>query len=623
MPEAFISELEDIIWDECGQTDGHLVPHPNEHGLQGDDHKKGQCEVTGVSSSAAHQYAAKCVIQKNEERDFPIPKRTRNTMLEKDKWSHIHDSVFSATCDGDSRKKRRNIDSIHSELCAYDSILREQCTEIESNSYNFSPSRISQADNNLSFFDNDTDDKESSDCLYYGLPDIRNFEDVDRMLRSCDSSLGLGGSGNDNELGWFPSPEAIEGSEDALKSDFKFSCYESNAFKNTSEYHAPSMRNSEHSSINDSRMGSALASYKSSSWPSGIDEPDTHCQLSFVNGSNQISKSKGDFVPKETDDFNHRSQVTMSTINCSENDNRMINLHKKQPKHQNQTEGKLKDKCSKDVDSYHHTGNLQNKDVHLPSGDTSRQVFTFSGIRLEKQYLRSDSSGYLQTSFSYNHSNHYIPSAQAAVSSTLSGTESENNGLKSVSPKDSSYASNQIQQPIEGSHDQLFEEAASICDPVSVQKNIFPFGNEFQIQSDVEGVSIGIRAELGSSNVKESPSMNSGQTEISLEATSFRQLQQVVEQLDSRTKQRIRDSLLRLARTAEQRHNSTNMNGGSRNDRDRVLITEETKKATGIMEMETDTNPVDRSVAHLLFHRPSDSSAMPAQNASSHTYLAS
>lgn len=32
--------------------------------------------------------------------------------------------------------------------------------------------------------------------------------------------------------------------------------------------------------------------------------------------------------------------------------------------------------------------------------------------------------------------------------------------------------------------------------------------------------------------------------------------------------------------------------------------------------METDTNPVDRSIAHLLFHRPSDSASTPVNDSS-------
>lgn len=35
-------------------------------------------------------------------------------------------------------------------------------------------------------------------------------------------------------------------------------------------------------------------------------------------------------------------------------------------------------------------------------------------------------------------------------------------------------------------------------------------------------------------------------------------------------------------------------------------------RSGGFLDLETDTNPIDRSVAHLLFHRPSDPSLMPA-----------
>ncbi|KAF3541518.1 hypothetical protein F2Q69_00025422 [Brassica cretica] len=46
------------------------------------------------------------------------------------------------------------------------------------------------------------------------------------------------------------------------------------------------------------------------------------------------------------------------------------------------------------------------------------------------------------------------------------------------------------------------------------------------------------------------------------------------------------------------------------NGENRVLHLEtgETDKYVGFMDIETDTNPIDRSIAHLLFHRPSDTS---------------
>ncbi|CAN6859692.1 unnamed protein product [Brassica oleracea] len=63
--------------------------------------------------------------------------------------------------------------------------------------------------------------------------------------------------------------------------------------------------------------------------------------------------------------------------------------------------------------------------------------------------------------------------------------------------------------------------------------------------------------------------------------------------------------LVNLLPTVYQRHNCMNPNGGNRVSH---LETGETDKYVGFMDIETDTNPIDRSIAHLLFHRPSDSS---------------
>ncbi|GKC76795.1 LNK1-like protein isoform X1 [Tanacetum coccineum] len=86
-------------------------------------------------------------------------------------------------------------------------------------------------------------------------------------------------------------------------------------------------------------------------------------------------------------------------------------------------------------------------------------------------------------------------------------------------------------------------------------------------------------------------------------------------ELDLRTKLCIRDSLYRLARSAEQRHNNPSLSSGATdiNDLGGPLMAERTNKCTGFMDMETVTNPIDRSVAHLLFHRPSESSNLPSK----------
>ncbi|GMH02996.1 hypothetical protein Nepgr_004835 [Nepenthes gracilis] len=153
------------------------------------------------------------------------------------------------------------------------------------------------------------------------------------------------------------------------------------------------------------------------------------------------------------------------------------------------------------------------------------------------------------------------------------------------------------------------------CDQISFLKKAPNFEGLVEGHSEVNGSGTRIQAEIDPSNVQEI-CMSSLLDEVSLEASSFRQLQNVMEQLDTRTKLCIRDSLYRLAMSAEQRHKCAN---GSREDKDGsgALTSDEMNKCTGFMDMETNTNPIDRSIAHLLFHRPtSNPSSVPALDVS-------
>ncbi|KAI3805099.1 hypothetical protein L1987_27151 [Smallanthus sonchifolius] len=154
---------------------------------------------------------------------------------------------------------------------------------------------------------------------------------------------------------------------------------------------------------------------------------------------------------------------------------------------------------------------------------------------------------------------------------------------------------------------------ASGNDLAQCKKRFHMIENKIEFQGDTEGTRKGASAELDSLDLPDGSSLSTELDEISLEATAFRQLQQVMLQLDLRTKLCIRDSLYRLARSAEQRHNYAGINDSTANcgGTGGALVTEGASKYTGLMDMETDTNPIDRTVAHLLFHRPSDSSNMP------------
>ncbi|XP_076888287.1 protein LNK1-like [Bidens hawaiensis] len=466
--------------------------------------------------------------------------------MEKESPSNAPSGVFNASCDGDIVKDMPNLASDDTRMqnnCFKNSYATSAADD--NNSYSYT---LTQA-GNLCFVDNNCE-KESADLSYYNWPDIGNFEDVDKMLRSCDSSFGLGVADNDVELGWFSSNQ-IESTEEALRMDFRFPCPEPSGLKN-------------------------------------ILHPDHDSSESNNCRSGCISESK--------DELNFKDQT---------------NLQNRQSKHHNQTEGKKAGQGIGNHDgSFYQTSDLTDNNSRLSSNNTFDQVFTSADNQQQYRNLECDYFGHMQSNTCYLNPDY--PNQTTSVP-MLSGSKSEQ-------PMGSSYASNQGRST-ESSGDPSFEKAAS---EVNEQKRYIgsprQMGMMFQSskgkllikehesESDV-GVPKGV--EIGSLNVHGSSSVSSELDEISLEATSFRQLRQVMEQLDLRSKLCIRDSLYRLARSAEQRHNDPRIN--SSNDLGGPLMAERSNKCAGFMDIETDTNPIDRSVAHLLFHRPSESHRLPTQ----------
>lgn len=201
---ALMLQLEDKEWYEFGESDDHIVPHRgNEHDDQsyvvGSSCKKPRCGPIGVTSDADCETMFR--FQGKQKADLANLTK-KNTMLEKVSWSKkpdAPDGMYPSSCDADLIKevthiesddtgmsnkhclKSGNLDSSGSDT--KDSVMGDRCTVVDNNLYDYPLNHISQADNDLSFLDNDREDKESSDLLYYGWPDIGNFEDVDRMFR--------------------------------------------------------------------------------------------------------------------------------------------------------------------------------------------------------------------------------------------------------------------------------------------------------------------------------------------------------------------------------------------------------------------------------------------------------
>ncbi|KAK4720686.1 hypothetical protein R3W88_010919 [Solanum pinnatisectum] len=492
-------------------------------------------------------------------------------MLEKDSRADRLDCTFPSKHDKDSVEevsslssentrtsndcsRSNNVDSISSEVYPNDPILDDKNAAVRENLHSYPLGPVSQADDDLGFFDSNHEDKNTTELLYYNWPEMENFEDVDRMFRSCYSTFGLGASIED-DLGWFSSSDVIEGSGGGLRSDFQFPFSTSSALENISGMQEASRPKETDSSINDSGAKDQPFSQTGSSMPSE-DESAVPSHLSFANGS---SDSDFKIVPKKK-----------------------INLHKKNSKLQNQSEGKR-------------------KHVYLENGETFNYI---DSLPEERKHPTAIIGSQALTSTDYSHSD------QTTICPTLSTIKSKKSSLVPLSAKDS-CATNQMQLMASLS-DPSFQVAGIGTNENLVDKLLHHSVIKHENNKDLGSVSTGIPAEVGSSIVKESSCISSGWNEISEEADSFHQLHHVMERLDIRTKLRIRDSLYRLAQSAEQRLRHANLNNGSGDDRhtSEEFVDDGAYRCTGYLDMETDTNSIDRSIAHLLFHRPSNSSAM-------------
>ncbi|XP_054777101.1 protein LNK1-like isoform X2 [Prosopis cineraria] len=595
--------IEDNVWDEFVEND-HIVAlsgdeHTNQFAIEGDSSKKKRLELHGTRSNNLSTYGTQ-----GQKEFYPSTITQEEIMLEEGSWSHQREGVFPS-CDSEACKevkrltsddtrmsghhsKSTNTDSIDSELCVDDTVLGDKCVVEDDSVCEYPINHISQADNELSFLDND------------GWLDIGNFEDVDRMFRSCDSTFGMGSLNNEEEFCWISS-NGTNRYDDASKSTFKLPGAEPSLLKNILDNDKAGTGGLP---INDSNK-KASSFNKKLRTQMDVDEDVFPASSSVLNESDMKSGIIDDSMPKE----------------------------KRKPSRP--SEGRRKKEHLENGNPVYPCAPLkQYGDVKKPFGASSGKVSSHVSIQKHKPIIDSDSLGCLQHA-NLPHPGYNCPS-NTSLLPTLSGSRSEHNSHPS-SLIESSYASN-----VESSQAHSLEAAAlianekrerlyhpnvaqpltkttkieSMASPLPCQSPgsaqlVHQFENDNEGHSEVDGVSIGFSQETESSNVQEISSMSSVD-EISLEA-SFHQLQLVMDQLDVRTKLCIRDSLYRLAKSAEQRHNYAKANGsvGDNIQACKAMMTQDVSGCSGFMDMETDTNPIDRSIAHFLFHRPTDSTVMP------------
>lgn len=641
MSDLFMHECVDIAWDDFFLDDDRIVPHHgskrlNDHFTLGENNKRCRRELANISNNTGGS-APKYVDHGKEKSGISPLSKARNIMLEKDSWPRKLNGPFSSGSDDELIReasslacdstmplqphglKSNNRDINSGELVKHSTTsLNNKANLVDDNPFNFPIGDVNHSSND--FFEN-AENKDSGDLLYYGWSEIENFDDIDRMFRS-DSTLGLGVCKED-ELSWLSSADDIGGSGDALKSDAKFSCPDPSEVKTISENHDFSNGKSG----NNFDMTNAPIRYKDCSWTS--EKSDSF--RSFLTGPD-IDDSKDGFMPPEQGTgFNSKIQPSISiSSHFRSGDAAVTSEHEKKIKPQSQSEGKSKVHCLENG-SLAQISDLKDKVMKTRSGLTSDEVFASVHVQQQQHAPASNSDSCLENPISNIHLNDSHLCDPSSVNLDPSIVKSEANDMAPISSMDSHHASSQLHY-MDGFSCPPFNETALVMSgqgeklkscqanhdslqngSMAIQAVISDSGlvGKYENHCDPQGASSANEAEMSSSNMQESSTMIPDLDDISLEAASFRQLQLVTKQLDLRTKICIRDSLYRLAQSAEQRRINQNLNGDFGDERDASGAASEaegTKRCASFMDMETDTNPIDRSVAHLLFHRPSDSS---------------
>lgn len=106
----------------------------------------------------------------------------------------------------------------------------------------------------------------------------------------------MGSLNNEEEFGWISSSDGTEGSDDPLKSDFKFSCAEASPMKSISDYNIDCKPNIEGPPINHSNKKASPTDKKLRSL---MDVDDDAVQLSVLSESDMKSGNTDDLRSKD------------------------------------------------------------------------------------------------------------------------------------------------------------------------------------------------------------------------------------------------------------------------------------------------------------------------------------
>ncbi|XP_039144775.1 protein LNK1 isoform X3 [Dioscorea cayenensis subsp. rotundata] len=630
-------ELEDIICENFGKSGDHVVPlwciQQVDEILEAlDVHRQLGHRIGSVGKSANSGRSTGDTYQTEDAGSFhPSSEVGSNSMLD-GSWSQESKGPAPATngtkCTAnvsaltsqnviilDKCGEGNKIDSVCNTIYLKDAAFGTQGTPDDYRGCNLSPADSSSRDTNVGFLENDKD--KDVDLMDYDWPDDSNMEDIDRLFRNCNSTFAQGSTSYADEPSWLAGSShggyALTGvnSNFSLKNDL-LAAYDDKP---------PTIGNHTYAEWLDSNVESEwnYSTTKQANDGNDCTKVSAITQLSNENilfGSEDKDVISVHAKPPESHYvFSEKARIQHSDCNNS-------NLERRHGKKRPLAEEKIETSAA----SGHQNYSSHFSDQEHYSGPTSNPLGQMEYDLLTHQVPFS----LIRSSDKFDNESH-PPTSYKALDHLICDSPQRFDCLDHHLSKPASMAT---QEDIDNqqTRQQLSEVLMA---KLPSQQNSFTsaiqkkYPKHSQLQCEISDSNLLVDRNSGHPVVEmdvltahEGSCLTSDLSDDSLKETSFWQLHHVMDLLDIRTTLSLRDGLYRLAKSAEQRHGFTCANSPIRASKcTGSCSTENLQNYAGYMDTETNTNPIDRAIAHLLFYGPSDSVSRPTSDAASIKFL--
>lgn len=610
-------ELSNIFWGEAGEGEDHIVPYPDANeekplGSYGDCVKKEKNQEAvdiktdeqkkPATQSDLHGVKLECSSQYDTSEDLPA------TEFSVDSWPDLSLPGAAKANEDMGTETSNNV----TDICKHDLICENKAAPL---------------DNASEIFQSPLDDSEQGDFVDYGWASVGSFEDLDRIFSNEDPIFGHGSLVSADEP-WSSSKDVTSSPEKSISQSGDSPCLGLGSLRSTSEQF-----DVQGDYLSDQNQCFTPGYEKINLLTSNVPQDVKSCagNMGYIGSSSNISmKEKAAFEMRGS---NPVYNLQLDSGNFAVANECMVKLFScMQGNKQKKLKGRKK---SVEKSEVRHLQNLQGWT------QTGNQFLQFNGPYAPKMGQSSSSLVFSQqTQFQGSESSHHKDLSNPLFTSFMHGTMAKqyaampvlsqfHSGEASQQPAISSYEApghlNPSTEPPVKSLTMTPQEKIEklrrrqqMRAMLAIQKQQQQFGNEISSAeySAIEGENIEAEenlstvASLDPNSPMEQDDSNTVcvlRDDCSVHDSILYQLQDIVAKLDMRIRLCIRDSLFRLAQSARQRQYASDTSSSNKSSRDEVLSKEEINTHNRFLkasEAETETNPIDRTVAHLLFHRP-------------------